>query len=45
MDAPVDHVARVLDVPGGVRDDELPARGREVPVGDVDGDALLTLGP
>ena len=39
-----DHVARVLDVPGGVRDDELAARGREVAVGDVDRDALLALG-
>jgi hypothetical protein len=39
-----DHVAGVLDVAGGVRDDELaPWRG-EVPVGDVDRDALLALG-
>src|SRR5260370_21714539 len=35
------HVAGVLRVAGGVGDDELAARGREVPVGDVDGDALL----
>ena len=40
-----DHVARVLLVAGGVGDDELALRGREVPVGDVDRDALLALGP
>ena len=40
-----DHVARVLHVPGGVGDDELALRRREVAVGDVDGDALLALGP
>ena len=40
-----DHVARVLDVPGGVGDDELPLGRGEVAVGDVDGDALLALGP
>ncbi len=39
-----DHVAGVLDVAGGVGDDELPARRGEVAVGDVDGDALLALG-
>ncbi len=39
-----DHVARVLDVPRGVRDDELAPRGGEVAVGDVDRDALLALG-
>ena len=39
-----DHVARVLDVPGGVGDDEFAARCGEVAVGDVDGDALLALG-
>jgi hypothetical protein len=38
------HVARVLHVPGGVGDDELAARRREVAIGDVDGDALLALG-
>ena len=39
------HVAGVLHVPGAVGDDELtPGRG-EVPVRDVDGDALLALGP
>jgi len=38
------HVAGVLLVPGGVGDDELAAVGREVPVGHVDGDALLALG-
>ena len=40
-----DHVARVLDVPGGVGDDELALGRGEVAVGDVDGDALLALGP
>ena len=39
-----DHVARVLDVAGGVGDDELAGRRREVAVGDVDRDALLALG-
>ncbi len=39
------HVAGVLDVPGGVGDDELAPRRREVAVGDVDRDALLPLGP
>ncbi len=38
------HVAGVLLVPGSVRDDELPMRGREIPVGHVDRDALFTLG-
>ncbi len=37
------HVARVLLVPGRIRDDEFAARCREVAVGDVDGDALLAL--
>jgi hypothetical protein len=45
VDAPGDHVPRVLDVPGRVGDDELAPGGREVPVGDVDRDALLALGP
>ena len=40
-----DHVARVLDVAGRVGDDELALRRGEVAVGDVDGDALLALGP
>ena len=39
-----DHVARVLLVARRVGDDELAALGREEPVGDVDGDALLALG-
>ena len=39
-----DHVARVLHVAGGVGDDELAARRREVAIGNVDGDALLALG-
>ena len=42
---PGDHVAGVLDVAGGVGDDELAGRGGEVAVGHVDGDALLPLGP
>jgi hypothetical protein len=42
---PGDHVAGVLDVAGRVGDDELSGRGGEVPVGDVDGDPLLALGP
>ena len=40
-----DHVARVLDVAGGVGDHELAPRRREVAVGDVDRDPLLALGP
>jgi hypothetical protein len=39
-----DHVPRVLDVAGGVGEHERPARRREVPVRDVDRDALLALG-
>jgi len=39
------HVARVLGVPGGVGDDELPPGRGEVAVRHVDGDALLPLGP
>ena len=38
------HVAGVLDVAGGVGDDELAPGRREVAVGDVDGDALFPLG-
>ena len=38
-----DHVAGVLHVPGGVGDDELARGCREVAVGHIDGDALLTL--
>ncbi len=41
---PGDHVAGVLDVTGGVGDDELAGRGGEVPVGDIDRDALFALG-
>ncbi len=41
---PRDHVARVLDVPGRVGDDEFPQRCGEVAVGDVDRDALFALG-
>jgi hypothetical protein len=37
------HVARVLLVPRSVGEDPLPAGCREVPVGDVDRDALLAL--
>src|SRR5262249_51271114 len=40
-----DHVAGVLLVARGVGDDELPPRGGEVAVRDVDRDALLALGP
>ena len=39
------HVPRVLHVPGAVGDDELAVGRRRVAVGDVDGDALLALGP
>ena len=38
------HVARVLLVAGRVGDDEFAQRRREIPVGDVDRDALLALG-
>ena len=44
VEAPVDHVARILLVAGRVGDDELALVGREEAVGDVDGDALLALG-
>ena len=37
------HVAGVLLVAGRVSDDEASTRGREVEVGDVDGDSLLPL--
>ena len=39
-----DHVAGVLDVAGGVGDDEFPLGRGEVAVRDVDGDALFPLG-
>ena len=39
-----DHVARVLLVARRVGDDEVPALGREMAVGDVDRDPLLALG-
>ena len=38
------HVAGVLLVPRRVGDDELALVGREEAIGDIDGDALLTLG-
>ena len=38
------HVAGVLLVAGRVGDDELALVGREIAIGDVDGDALLALG-
>ena len=38
------HVPRVLLVAGRVGDDELALVGREITVGDIDGDALLALG-
>jgi len=37
------HVSGILLVAGGIGNDELAALGREVAVGDVDSDALLTL--
>ena len=40
-----DHVARVLRVAGGVGHHERALGRGEVAVGDVDGDALLALGP
>ena len=40
---PGDHVPGVLKMPRGVGDDELPLRGGEVSVRNVDGDALLAL--
>src|SRR5699024_3335703 len=40
-----DHVARVLHVSGAVGEDERATVGGEVPVGDVDGDALFAFGP
>ncbi len=38
------HVASVLLMTGGVGNDELALGGREVTVGDINGDALLALG-
>ena len=38
------HVAGILLVAGRVGDDELALVGREIAIGDVDGDALLALG-
>ncbi len=38
------HVPRVLLMPGRVGDDKFAARGREIPVSHIDGDALLTFG-
>ena len=42
--SPSHHVAGVLDMPGSIRDDELALRCREIPVGDVNGNALLPFG-
>src|SRR4051812_17981534 len=39
------HVARVLNVAGSVRDDELAPRSCEVAIGDINRNALLALGP
>lgn len=39
-----DHVAGVLQVAGGVRDDELTLGRGEITVSDIDGDPLLALG-
>ena len=44
VDAPVTMLRVYCTWPGRVGDDELAARGREVAVRDVDGDALLALG-
>jgi len=38
------HIARVLLVTRRVRDDEFPSWSAEVAIGNVDGDALFTLG-
>jgi hypothetical protein len=38
-----DHVACVLNVARGVRDDELSLVGAEIPISDIDRDALLAL--
>ena len=38
-----DHVARVLNVARGVRDDEFPLGSGEIAVGNINGDALLAL--
>ena len=38
------HVAGILLVAGRVGDDEGAVAGREVAIGDIDGDALLALG-
>jgi hypothetical protein len=38
------HVAGILLVPRRVGDDEGAARGREIAIGDINGDALLALG-
>ena len=39
------EISGVLLVTGRIRDDEFPFRGSEVPVGDVDRNALLALRP
>ena len=44
VDAPVTMLRVYCSWPGRVGDDELALVGREEPVGDVDGDALLALG-
>ena len=36
-----DHIPGVLGVTRCICDDELPHRGREIPVGDIDRDPLL----
>jgi len=38
------HVAGVLNVPRGIRDDELPLGRGKIAVGDINRDALLALG-
>ena len=42
--SPGDHIAGVLNVSRGIRDDELALGCGEVAIGHVDGDALLALG-
>ena len=44
VEAPVTMFRVYCTWPGGVGEDEGAPRGGEVPVGDVDGDALLALG-
>lgn len=45
VEAPVTMLRGEPDMAGSVSDDELPLRCREVAVGHVDCDSLLSLGP